>query len=106
MITFELCIAAGGVSREYFIAVETVKWQYADPAYNFCYGRNYSFDENAVVRPAPAAHVSPPTLSSSRAFHHPCNLGHMASAPAFLLTSYNSTANTKPICVPRRIALD
>jgi len=61
------------VSREYFIAAETVEWQYADPAYNFCYGRNYSFDENAKVRTGPADHVSPAATSSSRTMPHPSN---------------------------------
>lgn len=73
-----MCFTAGGVSREYFIAVETVEWQYADPAYNFCYGRNYSFDENAVVRTASAEHVSPSARSSSRTCLILSILGQMA----------------------------
>ena len=73
MIRLNLCVAAGGVAREYFIAVETVEWQYADPAYNFCYGRNYSFDENAVVRTASADHVSPSARIELQNMPHPFN---------------------------------
>ena len=91
--------AAGGVSREYFIAVETVEWQYADPAYNFCYGRNYSFDENAIVRSAPAASVPLPTPTSSRALPHP--FSHRTDVMSCSLCVHVTREHSKHSATPR-----
>ena len=40
---------AAPVTREYWIAAETVQWEYAPADVNLCYGRNYTDSEAEYV---------------------------------------------------------
>jgi hypothetical protein len=42
-------LAAAPVTREYWIAAETVQWEYAPADVNLCYGRNYTATEAQYV---------------------------------------------------------